>query len=128
MREDKKSGLKNMRERMKSHSENMQTAQMIREKESEIERYFVTEIKRHGGLCIKVIPDYARGFPDRCVILPRGGVIWVELKRSTGAVAAAQKIQHEKLRRLGQRVEVLWSRVEVDRLLQEIKEKQANTV
>lgn len=74
-----------------------------------------------GGVSAKFIPDYARGFPDRLVLLPHGELFWVETKRPVGGVlAAAQLVQHERLRRLGQRVMVCRSKEEVDALLQSV--------
>ena len=89
-----------------------------RQIESEVEGYLRKQVERRGGLCIKFLPDFSRGFPDRIVLLPGGMLIWVETKRPVGGkLDAAQKVAHVLLRRLGQRVEVVWSKDEVDELL-----------
>ena len=86
--------------------------------EREVEKYLADEVKKLGGKCFKFIPDYARGMPDRLVVLPKGISFWVETKRPEGGkVAAAQKLRHMELRRLGQRVEIAWSREDVDAVL-----------
>ena len=86
--------------------------------EREVEAYLRLRVKKLGGKCVKFIPDFARGFPDRVVILPSGVLIWVETKRPHGGrVAAIQRVVHAELRKLGQRVEVAWTKEDVDRLL-----------
>ena len=89
-----------------------------RQIESEVEGYLRKQVERRGGVCIKFLPDFSRGFPDRIVILPAGVLIWVETKRPVGGkLDGAQKVAHVFLRRLGQRVKVVWSKDEVDELL-----------
>jgi hypothetical protein len=89
--------------------------------EREVEKYLTDEVKKLGGQCFKFIPDYARGMPDRLVVLPKGISFWVETKRPVGGrLSAAQKLRHLELRRLGQRVEVGWSREDVDRIVREV--------
>ena len=67
---------------------------------------------------MKFLPDFARGFPDRIVLLPRGVLVWVETKRPQGGVLSPiQKVQHVLLRRLGQRVEVVWTKDQADDLI-----------
>jgi len=88
--------------------------------EGEVERYFTSQVLQRGGLCVKFLPDYARGFPDRIAVFPDGSVIWVELKRPHGGrVSVAQKVAHVRLRKLHQRVEIVTSKAEADALLSE---------
>jgi len=88
--------------------------------ENEVETYLRKRVEAVGGQCVKFIPDYRRGWPDRVVLLPGGVLVWVELKRPRGGrVAAAQRVAHETLRRLGQTVFVVNSKREVDVLLRE---------
>lgn len=70
--------------------------------EKQIEKKLVDLIRRHGGLCLKwICPGWA-GVPDRICLLPRGRVIFVELKRPKGSVISPrQKWWREKLRQLG---------------------------
>jgi hypothetical protein len=89
--------------------------------ESEVEKYLREQVEKHGGKCVKFIPDFSRGFPDRIVILPKGILVWVETKRPVGGhVDTAQNVQHVILRRLGQRVEVVWTKEEADALLKSL--------
>jgi len=86
-----------------------------REVESHLERQ-VRDVL--SGECVKFIPDYKRGFPDRLVILPGERVVWVETKRPQGGkVSGAQRVAHAKLRRLGHRVEVVWTKEQADDLV-----------
>ena len=86
--------------------------------ESDVEGYLRRRVEKAGGLCVKFLPDFARGFPDRIVLLPRGVLVWVETKRPQGGVLSpAQKVQHVLLRRLGQRVEVVWTKDQADGLV-----------
>lgn len=90
--------------------------------ESEIESYLRKSIEALDGECVKFIPDYKRGWPDRLVLLPGGTVIWVETKRPEGGkVSPAQRVAHVMLRRLGHRVELIWTREQVDRLVESLK-------
>lgn len=70
--------------------------------ERDIERALVAMVKRRGGLCLKwVCPGWA-GVPDRIILLPRGRVIFAELKRPKGGkIAPLQQWWREQLTRLG---------------------------
>ena len=101
-----------------SKKEVCSTASRKTQLESEVEKYLREQVEKVGGKCVKFIPDFSRGFPDRIVILPHGVLVWVETKRPVGGhVDPAQNVQHTILRRLGQRVEVVWTKEEVDSLV-----------
>lgn len=86
--------------------------------EREVEARLEKRVKALGGLCLKFLPDYARGMPDRLVLLPGGVLFWAETKRPRGGrLDSAQLVRHAQLRRLGQRVEVLWDFDSIDRVL-----------
>ena len=94
----------------------------MQELESEVERYLRKRVEECGGRCEKFIPDFARGFPDRLVMLPWGVLVWVETKRPRGGrLSPAQNVQHLLLRRLGQRVEVVWTKEQADRLISSLR-------
>lgn len=89
--------------------------------ESDVEGYLVKKVEQLGGICVKFIPDYNRGFPDRIVMLPDGVLVWCETKRPKGGrVSVVQQMAHVKLRKLGQQVFVVKNKDEVDALLREI--------
>ena len=86
--------------------------------ENEVEGHLRRRVEKVGGMCVKFLPDFARGFPDRIVLLPGGVLVWVETKRPQGGVLSpVQKVQHVLLRRLGQRVEVVWTKDQADDLI-----------
>lgn len=82
--------------------------------EKTIETYFVEEVERIGGMCIKFPPLFYAGFPDRLVFLPGGLFVLVELKRPGKTARLLQRKVHAKLRRLGFRVEVIDTKIGVD--------------
>ena len=95
----------------------MASSREKRQLEREVEGYLVRQVEQRGGMCPKF--DSVRGWPDRIVLLPAGVMAWVETKRPVGGVLSpAQLVVHEQLRRVGQQVYVVWSREEVDELLE----------
>jgi hypothetical protein len=94
----------------------------LEELERSVEQYLRRRVEQAGGRCVKFDPGVGeRGWPDRIVLLPGGLQLWVETKRPRGGrVSAAQRVAHEGLRRLGQRVEIVLSKVEVDEMMHEL--------
>lgn len=90
---------------------------MSNSREREVEARLRRRVERDlHGLCIKLTEG--RGLPDRLIILPGGCCIFAEIKRPVGGrLSSAQIVQHQRLRRLGHRVEVLWSMKQVDDLI-----------
>jgi len=69
--------------------------------EKTIERSLVETVQARGGLCLKwVCPGWA-GVPDRICLLPGGLIIFAELKRPGGVIAARQEWWRDKLAALG---------------------------
>lgn len=91
-------------------------------RESHIEAYLVKCAKAAGGEVRKVQWIGRSGAPDRVVMLPEccrehpGGTIWVELKAPGKKPEPHQLREHERMRRVGQRVEVIDSYEGVDAL------------
>ena len=102
-------------------------------RESRIEAYLAKRVKAMGGECRKVAWPGRRGAPDRLVMLPGAVVIdgqvlprtvWVELKASgraaifpSGEREEAQAREHDRMRKMGQRVAVIDSLQGVEELL-----------
>jgi len=103
-------------------------------RESKIEAYLVERVKAEGGEVRKVQWVGHRGAPDRLVLLGdrfkadpfkadplpvwrKPAAIWVELKATGVQPEAHQLREHERMRAMGQRVEVIDSIEAVDRLL-----------
>ncbi len=104
-------------------------------RESEIEKYLVAKVKALGGETRKVKWIGRMKAPDRVVMLPFKKpdgtyffagfqTIWVEVKRPGGLAKfpsngheRGQAREHERMRRMGQRVVVIDSFEGVDELL-----------
>ncbi len=95
-------------------------------RESTIEQYLCDRVKVMGGEVRKVKWIGRHGAPDRLVMLPWDGMpfgksartIWVELKAPGEKAKPHQVREHERMRRMGQRVEVIDSIEGVDEVLQ----------
>lgn len=103
-------------------------------RESEIESYLVERVKALGGEVRKVKWIGRAGAPDRLVMLPMRRVrvagddkfpicefapetVWVELKAPGEKAKPHQAREHERLRKMGQRVVVIDSFEGVDEVL-----------
>lgn len=97
-------------------------------REREVEGYLRRRVEEAGGRCEKFIPDLDSGMPDRIVMLPGGILVWVETKKPKGGkVSSIQAYQHKRLRALGQRVEVVWTKEQADELVEELTSLPAYT-
>lgn len=82
------------------------------------EQYLHEQVEVLGGMCPKFVDPSRRGAPDRMVLLPGLPAIFVEMKReSLGRLKSWQERYHADLRALGNRVEVLWSKEDVDNFI-----------
>lgn len=101
-------------------------------RERVIEAYLVKRVREHGGEVRKVQWIGRRGAPDRLVMLParrltnslecawcnpNGVAIWVELKATGVKPEPHQVREHERMRKMGQRIEVIDSWEGVDAIL-----------
>lgn len=66
------------------------------------EEHLRKAVRKVGGLCIKLPPHLYIGIPDRMILLPRGRLFFVELKREKGGqVSRKQEHFREILSELG---------------------------
>lgn len=92
-------------------------------RESIIEKYLVLRVKSMGGEVRKVKWIGHRGAPDRLVMLTpkpftgQSATTWVELKATGEKPEPHQVREHERMRKMGQRVEIVDSIEGVDALL-----------
>lgn len=93
-------------------------------RERDIEAHLVKRVKELGGEVRKVQWIGRHGAPDRLVMLPREAYvddahccIWVELKATGEKARPSQVREHERMRKMGQRVEVIDSIEGVEELL-----------
>lgn len=100
--------------------------------ERDIEKHLVKRVKDLGGVVRKVAWVGRRSAPDRVALLPVHGplfinqdnTIWVEVKNPetiktfpANAHERAQSREHARMRKLGQRVEVVGTYQQVEELL-----------
>lgn len=78
-------------------------------RESAIETAFCRRVSALGGEVRKVKWLDRNGAPDRVAMADDGCLVWVELKQPNGGLSAQQKLEHARLRRRGQRVDVIWN-------------------
>lgn len=85
-------------------------------RERDVEQYLVEQVKAKGGEVRKVKWIGRNGAPDRIAMLPYR-TVWVELKAPGEKCRPHQIREHERMRRMGQRVEVVDSFEGVDEVL-----------
>ena len=90
--------------------------------EKNVERHLVTEIKRLGGMCIKLLSPGTAGVPDRLVILPDGRIVFAELKTETGRLSKIQEYTIGEMRKRGADVRVLYGLSDVKKFIAEVKD------
>lgn len=79
-------------------------------RETTVERFFVNEIHKNGGLALKLTSPSMAGLPDRMALLPGGRIYFVELKATGRKARPLQKVAHNRLEGLGFSVSVLDSK------------------
>lgn len=82
-------------------------------REKDIEKILVSEVKKLGGKAYKWTSPGNDGVPDRIVIFPNRMPVFVELKTKTGRLTPLQAVQIDRLRELGQEVEILYGLLQV---------------
>jgi len=86
-------------------------------RESDIEKYLVKRVKDVGGQIRKAQWVGHVGAPDRRVMLPDRMPIWIELKAPGKKPEPHQLREHNRMRKLGELVEVIDSYEAVDNLI-----------
>ena len=93
---------------------------MINPLEAVIEAYLVKRIRALGGECEKFTSPMRRSVPDRIVTLPKGRIIFIELKRLGKQPSELQERDHQRRREMGFDVRVIDSKDGVDALIREL--------
>lgn len=88
--------------------------------EKAIEAYLVSRCKEAKLACLKYSNQSIVGYPDRLVLLPKGKVVWVELKSKGAHASAMQIVRHRQLDGMGHKVRIIDSRLGVDLLMFDI--------
>lgn len=85
-------------------------------RESQIEKSLVQQVKALGGEVRKVKWIGRNSAPDRFVMI-KDNSFWAELKAPGEKPTPAQAREHERMRRMGQRIEVIDSIERIQELL-----------
>lgn len=89
-----------------------------KDSEKTLERSLVEEVRRRGGICLKLQGNMYAGMPDRLVLLPKR-IAFVELKSEGIKPRKLQLIRHEELRALGFKVFVIDTHEKLTQFLNE---------
>ncbi len=90
------------------------------ESEKIIERKLVELTNLNGGMCIKLLSFHMLGLPDRLCIFPKGKLVFIETKTTKQKPRPIQLFMHDKIRKLGFRVEVVDTVNKVAELIEEV--------
>lgn len=88
--------------------------------EKVIERSLNKTIKDLGGWSIKLLSSFIKGLPDRVCLLPKGKIIFVEVKSTGKKPTKAQQLVHKRLTELGFKVYVIDKIHDIDELVNQI--------
>ena len=77
------------------------------ESEKVVERKLVELTNLNGGMCIKLLIFHLLWLPDRLCIFPKSKIIFIETKTTKQKPRQIQLFMHDKIRKLGFRVEVV---------------------
>lgn len=92
---------------------------MVVESEKYIEKKFGSEVKKLGGLSIKLLTTHFTGLPDRICLLPGAKVFFVELKTTKKEPSKIQIKVHGMLRKLGFEVLVIDTSIKINKFIEQ---------
>lgn len=85
--------------------------------EKTVETYLRDQVRRRGGLALKLVCPGWTGVPDRLILMPGGRTYFAETKDLGKKPWPRQNYVHEVLRRLGFLVFVPDSKTSVDEMM-----------
>lgn len=85
-----------------------------------VERKLVELTTLNGGMCIKLLSFHMIGLPDRLCIFPKAKLVFVETKTTKQKARPIQLFMHDKIRKLGFRVEVADTVDKVINIIQDV--------
>lgn len=88
--------------------------------EKAIEDYLKKRVREIGGKCIKMLPTFESGIPDRQVLY-KGRVIFVELKKADKEPRKLQAVFMKELNKNGFETRVIDCKEEVDNLIHDLQ-------
>ena len=90
-------------------------------REKVIEQYFVAEVKKLGGIALKLNSTSMKGLPDRLILLPNGILFFAELKATGKKARHLQRFIHQKLQSLGFIVYIIDSEAQVKKIVKDLE-------
>ena len=84
-----------------------------------VETYLKSSVEKIGGLTRKYVSPGHAGVPDR-LVFNKGRIVLVELKTQGGILSAVQRIEIQRMAKVGIPVVIISSRVEVDRFMKDL--------
>lgn len=90
-------------------------------REKFIEQKLGVEVKRLGGLSIKLLSSLFVGLPDRLVVIPQGRIYFIELKAPNGKQSPIQKVVMKKLADLGCNTGVISTIEELESFIEKVR-------
>ena len=88
--------------------------------EKSLEKKLKNKVDKMGGMFLKFVSPGIAGVPDRLLLFPAGGIIFVEMKNTGEHLKPLQVKRANELRALGHDVRCVDSKQAVDALVQEV--------
>lgn len=89
--------------------------------EKKIEDRLVSEVIKINGLCLKLNSQSANGIPDRLVLLPKGKLYFIELKRPGEKLRSLQEYWMRTINKIGFNIIKIDSLESVDKFIEKVR-------
>ncbi|MCM8710823.1 VRR-NUC domain-containing protein [Clostridium sp. SYSU_GA19001] len=89
-------------------------------KESKIEKALKNKVEEMGGMALKFVSPGMAGIPDRIVLIPKGSVVFIELKAPGKKLRPLQLKRKSQLELLGFKVYIIDSLQGIDGFVREV--------
>ena len=90
-------------------------------REKYIEQKLVSQVKMHGGICLKLSSTGLDGIPDRLVLMAKGKIAFVELKAPKEKPRKLQLVRIRKLKDMGFKVYVVDNTKDIGGVIDDIQ-------
>lgn len=94
-----------------------------KESEKTLEARLVSEVRKRGGIALKLTSQFHRGMPDRLVLLPYHTIAFVELKSTGEKPRPLQEVAISQLKAFRFTVRVVDSTESLDDLMKSFDER-----
>ena len=88
--------------------------------EKQLEKRFCNAVKSAGGMALKFSAQFKAGVPDRIVLMPKGKIYFVELKRENGVVSEIQQHTFAEFAKFGFPVRIINSVKMIENFIAEV--------